>query len=49
MSDLFRFFHPHSIDAISKTLSDNECKRLNQFCLKRSKFIFHYEWFENIE
>ena len=27
--DMFRFFHPLSLDAISKTLSDRECVTLN--------------------
>ena len=29
--DMFRFLHPLSLDAISKTLSDKECATLNKF------------------
>ena len=29
--DMFRFFHPPSLDSISKTLSDRECVTLNKF------------------
>ena len=27
---MFRFFHPLGLDAISKTLSDKECVKLNK-------------------
>ena len=48
--DMFRFFHPLSLDAISKTLSDKECVTLcdkecvtlNKFGLERRKCIFPY-------
>ena len=46
--DMFRFFHPLSLDAISKTLSD-KCVTLNQFGLERRKGIFPYEWFDSID
>ena len=46
--DMFRFFHPISLDAISKTLSDRECVTLNKFKLERRKGIFPYEWFESM-
>ena len=41
--DMFRFFHPLSLHAISKTLSDRECVTLNKFKLERRKCIFPYE------
>ena len=47
--DMFRFFHPNSLDAISKTLSDKECVTLNKFGLERRKGIFPYEWFDSID
>ena len=46
--DMFRFFHPLSLDAISKTLSNEECITLNKCGLERSKGIFPYEWFDSI-
>ena len=49
MSDLYRFFHPLSLDAICKTLGDKECITINKFCLKRRSYIFHYECFGKIE
>ena len=42
--DVFRFFHPISLDATSKTLSDKECVTLKEFKLERRKDIFSYEW-----
>ena len=47
--DMFRFFHPLSLDAISKTLSDKECVTLSKFGLERRKGIFPYEWFDSID
>ena len=47
--DMFRFFHPLSLDAISKTLSDKECVTLNKFGLERRKGNFRYEWFDSID
>ena len=47
--DLFRFSHPLSLDAISKTLSDRECVTLNKFKLERRKGIFLYEWFDSMD
>ena len=47
--DMFRFFHPLSLDAISKTLSDKECVTLNKFGLERRKGILPYEWFDSID
>ena len=46
--DMFRFFHPLSLDAICKTLSDRECVTLNKFKLERRKGIFLYEWFDSM-
>ena len=46
---MFRFFHPISLDAISKTLSDNECVTLNKFGLERRKGLFTSEWFHSID
>ena len=46
--DMFRFFHPLSLDAIGKTLSVKECVTLNKFGLERRKGIFPYEWFDSI-
>ena len=40
---MLRFFHPLSLDAISKTLSDKECVTKNKFKLDRRKGIFPYE------
>ena len=47
--DMFRFFHPFSLDAISKILSDKECVTLNKFGLERGKGIFPNEWFDSID
>ena len=47
--DMFRFFHPLSLFAISKTLSDKEFVTLNKFGLERHKGIFPYEWFDSID
>ena len=46
--DMFRFFHPLSLDAISKTLSNEEYITLNKCGLERRKGIFPYEWFDSI-
>ena len=47
--DMFRFFHPLSLDAISKTLSEKECVIINKFGLERRKRIFPYEWFDSVD
>ena len=47
--DMYRFFHPLSLDAISKTLSNEECITLNKCGLERRKGIFPYEWFDSID
>ena len=47
--DMFRFFHPLSLDAISKTLSIEECITLKKIGLERRKVIFPYEWFDSID
>ena len=47
--DMFRFFHPLSLDAISKTLSNEECITLNKCGLQRRKGILPYEWFDSID
>ena len=47
--DMFRFFHPFSLDAISKTLGNEECITLNKCGLARRKGIFPYEWVDSIE
>ena len=47
--DMFRFFHPLSLRAISKTLSDDECITLNKCGLERRKGILPYEWFDSID
>ena len=47
--DMFRFFHPLSLDAISKILSDKECLILNKFKLERRKGILPYEWFDSMD
>ena len=47
--DMFRFFHPHSLDAISKTIKDKEWVTLNKFGLEKRKGIFFYEWFDSID
>ena len=42
--DIFRFFHPLSLDAISKTLNDKEyLNKLNKLKLERRKSIFPYD------
>ena len=46
---MFRFVHPLSLDAISKTLSDKECVTLNKFKLERRKSIFLYEWLDSMD
>ena len=47
--DMYRFFHPLSLDAISKTLSNEESITLNKCGLERRKGIFLYEWFDSID
>ena len=47
--DMVRFFHPLSLDAISKTLSNEEFITLNKCGLERRKGIFPYEWFDSID
>ena len=47
--DMFRLFHPLSLYAISKTLSDKESATLNTFGLERRKGIFPYKWFVSID
>ena len=47
--DMFRFFHPLSVEAISKTLSDEEYVTLNKHRLERRKGIFPYEWLDSID
>ena len=47
--DMFRCFHPLSLDAIKKTLSDKECVTLNKFKLERRKGIFPNEWLHSID
>ena len=47
--DMFRFFHPLSLDAISKTFSNEECITLNKCGLERLKGVFPYEWLDSID
>ena len=47
--DMFRLFHPLSLDSISKTLSDKKCVTLNKFEFERRKGIFPYEWLDSID
>ena len=47
--DMFRFCRPLSLDAITKTLSDSECVRLNKFKFERRKSIFSYEWLHSVD
>ena len=47
--DMFRFFHPLSLDAISKTLSDKDCVTLNKHELERRKGIFPIEWLDSTD
>ena len=47
--DMFRFFHSLSLDAINKTLSNEECVTLNKCRLERRKGIFPYEWLDSID
>ena len=47
--DMLRFFHPLSLDARSKTLSDKECVTLNKHALGRRKGIFPYEGLDSID
>ena len=47
--DMFGFFHPLSLDAISKTLSDKECVTLIKFGLERREGIFPYEWLDSVD
>ena len=42
--DMFRFFHPPSLDAINITLSDEECIIFNKHGLERRKCVFPCEW-----
>ena len=45
---MLRFFHSLSFDAISKTLSNEECVTLNKLELERRKCIFQFEWLDSI-
>ena len=47
--DMFRFFHPLSLDAISKTLCNEECLTFKKFGFERRKGIFPYEWLDSID
>ena len=47
--DMFRFFHPLSLDAISKTLSNEESITIKKCGSERRKGIFPYEWFDSID
>ena len=47
--DMFGFFHPLSLEAICKTLSDKQCVTLNKHGLERRKGIFPYEWLDSID
>ena len=47
--DMFRFFHPLSLDAISKTLSNEDCITLKKCGSEGRKGIFPYEWFDSID
>ena len=47
--DMFRFFHPLSLDALSKTLSDKEFVTLNKHGFERRKGIFPYQSFDSID
>ena len=47
--DMFKFFHPLSLNAIIKTLSNEECITLNNCGLERRKGIFPYKWFDSID
>ena len=47
--DMFRFLHPLSLDAISKTLSDKKCLTLNKHGLERRKCIFPYKWLDSVD
>ena len=47
--DMFRFFHPLSLDAISKALSNEERITFKKCGLERRKSIFPYEWFDSID
>ena len=46
---MFRFFHPLSLDAIGKTLSDKEFVILNKHGLERRKVILPYEFLDSID
>ena len=46
---MFRFFHPLSSDAISKTLSNEECITSNKCVLERRKGIFPFERCNSID
>ena len=47
--DIFKFFHPLSLDALTKTLSDDECETLNKFKLERRKCIIPNEWLDSLD
>ena len=46
--DMYRFFHPMVLDAISKTLKE-ECMKLNKYGLERRKGIFLYQWLDSVD
>ena len=47
--DLYRFFHPRGLDAISKTLKKEECITSNIYVLEKRMGIFPYEWLDCVD
>ena len=47
--DMYRFFHPLSLYAMIKTLSDKEYVILNEFKIERRKGKIPYDWLDSID
>ena len=47
--DMFRFFHPLSLDAKTKTLNESEFERLSNFKLERRKGILPYDRLDSVD
>ena len=47
--DMFWFCYPFSLEAICRTLSDEECVALIKYGLERCKGLFQYEWLDSLD
>ena len=47
--DMIRFFHPLSLDAISKTLGFEKCFTITKHGLERRNGVFPIEWLDSLD